>query len=164
MARQAVQHMDGMCLSSNCTRLLRGPGKSRERSCWYPTWMLIHPVPPIFRTAKAPRKAAKKAFPMTRLHTGMRPCPSRSTDLQSFWTLSSRPTNHFHLSWTGRRIFPHQRPIGIPAPNQNVLHALVDSERLRGSHARVEQVPPSSLRRPLPTTAAQPSVELSHTL
>lgn len=38
------------------------------------------------------------------------------------------------------------------------------NERLGGSHARVEQVPPSSLRRPLPTTAAQPSVELSHTL
>jgi len=32
MARQAVQHMDGMCLSSRCTRLLRGPGKPRERS------------------------------------------------------------------------------------------------------------------------------------
>jgi hypothetical protein len=28
---------------------------------------------------------------------------------------------------SGWRIFPHQRPIGIPAPNQNVLHALVDT-------------------------------------
>jgi hypothetical protein len=110
-------------------------------------------------------KAAEKAFRMTRLRTGLGPCPSRSTDLQSFWVLSSRPTNHFHLSWTGWRIFPHQRPIGIPAPNQNVLHALVDSERLGGSHARVEQVPPSSLRRPLPTAAAPSLVwSLSHTL
>jgi hypothetical protein len=127
MARQAVQHMDGMCLSKPLHSTPAGSRQAKREKLLI-SHMDAYPSSPSYLcTAKAPRKAAEKALRMTRLRTGMRACPSRSTDLQSFWVLSSRPTNHFHLSWTGWRIFPHQRPIGIPAPNQNVLHALVDT-------------------------------------
>jgi hypothetical protein len=45
--------------------------------------------------------------------------PNRSTDLQSSWILSSRPTNHFSRRGQAWKILTRQRLLGTPAAKQN---------------------------------------------
>lgn len=92
--------------------------------------------PSLFSHRKSStKKTQRKALPITRPRACMRPCPSRSTDLQSSWILSSRPTNHSAGRGQAWKILTQQRLLGIPAAKQNALHPLADSQRLKRSHA-----------------------------
>lgn len=134
MAKQAVQHMDGMCLSSRSASAGTRQAKRQELQ---DSHMDAHPPHLSSIIVFSPQKvhqACKESLTSCSNADVRDTLPWQIDGFAEF--LSSRPTHH--LTGLGRawRIFAPRRPIGSQYRRRMIPHILVDRlQRLVGPHA-----------------------------